>query len=80
MLREITPARAGELGSALGGSRGVDVTGGMATKVTQMLALVEQAPGLTVQIVSGLVPGMVRSALYEPEGARLGTLIRAETH
>jgi len=42
---------------------GTDVTGGMSAKVAEMVALTATLPGLTVQIVSGLVPGRVQNAL-----------------
>ena len=54
--------------SALGGSRGVDVTGGMAAKVSEMLALAGRAPSLrAIHIVSGLVPGLVRDVLLRDD-------------
>ena len=59
---------------AIGGSRAADVTGGMAAKVREMLALVAEVPGVSVQIFSGETPGLVRAALLgevEP-GTRLG--------
>jgi isopentenyl phosphate kinase len=62
--------------SALHGSRGADVTGGMAGKVTEMLALVNACPGLSVRIFSGLVPGNLLTLLLDPD-TPLGTLITA---
>ena len=61
----ITPAGLAEVRAALSGSHGVDVTGGMADKVAQMAALVERYPGLSVQVISGTTPGLVRRALLE---------------
>ena len=58
------------------GARGVDVTGGMHTKVRQMLDLVAEMPGLHVSIFSGLEPGRVKAALLGNAG---GTLLEAET-
>jgi isopentenyl phosphate kinase len=49
--------------SGLGGSAAADVTGGMASKVGEMLALAQAVPGVTVRIFSGAVPGLVRAAL-----------------
>jgi isopentenyl phosphate kinase len=72
----ITPATFASVGAALGGSHGVDVTGGMAAKVEQALRLVRMVPGLDVIICSGLEPGHVRRALLEPPGA-VGTLLCA---
>ena len=69
--------RAGDLAACRGrlsGSHGVDVTGGMATKVAEMADLVAAHPALTVQILSGEGAGAVARALLEPE-ASLGTRI-----
>jgi len=75
LIEEITPARLPALMQVLGGSRGVDVTGGMAAKVTEMLALAQATPALAaVQIISGLAPGLVRTVLTDPQ-ARAGTRI-----
>jgi isopentenyl phosphate kinase len=52
----------------------VDVTGGMKSKVTQMLELVQQNPLLKIQIFSGLEPGNIVRALA---GETLGTWIVA---
>lgn len=54
----------------LGGSSGTDVTGGMASKVRQTLALVEKLPELNAWIFSGAIPGNVRLALL---GKGVGT-------
>jgi isopentenyl phosphate kinase len=68
LIPEITPDTLPGLAQALGGSRGVDVTGGMDAKVREMLALVRATPTLAaVQIISGLMPGLVRSVLVDPE-------------
>ena len=72
---EITPASFERLGQALGGARGVDVTGGMIAKVSEMIALVEATPSLNVaQIISGLVPGLVRVCIENPD-VQAGTRI-----
>ena len=73
IVPEITPENFMEVLPALGGSRATDVTGGMASKVRQMLALVQDLPGLEVLILSGLQPGAVREALL---GELSGTKIR----
>lgn len=71
----ITPGNLPEVEDVLGGSRGVDVTGGMAAKVHEMLALVRSVDGLSaVHIVSGLVPGLVRDVLIDAD-LRTGTRI-----
>jgi isopentenyl phosphate kinase len=70
----ITPATFEAIRPALSGSRGTDVTGGMAAKVIQMLELVKHNPRLTVHIVSGKTPGLVQRVLMSPDvstGTRL---------
>jgi isopentenyl phosphate kinase len=57
----------------IGGSHAADVTGGMASKVREMQALVREAAGVTVRIFSGTEPGAVRAALLGE--AEVGTLI-----
>ena len=75
LIGEITPASLPALEQVLGGSRGVDVTGGMLAKVTEMVRLAQTVPSLTaVHLISGLVPGLVREALVDPfvpEGTRI---------
>ena len=73
---EITPATLPGLRASLGGSHGVDVTGGMLSKVTEMVQLVTAYPGLEVRIVSGLRHGAVQAALLGWDDAG-GTVIRA---
>jgi len=73
IIREITPENYTEVLPILGGSQATDVTGGMASKVRQMLALVQALPGLEVLIFSGLKTGLVREALL---GGMEGTKIR----
>jgi isopentenyl phosphate kinase len=62
------------LGS-VGGSHAADVTGGMASKVSQMLALAAALPELEIRIFSGMEPGLLRAVLLQE--AEPGTLIRA---
>lgn len=78
LIPEILPEMMPELARILGVSRGVDVTGGMVSKVQEMLALLAAAPSLRqVQIISGLVPGLVGSVLVDP-ALQAGTrLVRA---
>jgi len=75
-LPAVTPTTLPELRDALSGSAGVDVTGGMADKVEKMVALVEELPGLVVQVFSGLEPMLVRRGLEDPHLAP-GTRIAA---
>jgi len=70
----IHAARVGQTDGTLGGSHGVDVTGGMHSKVHLMLELVRDLPGLTVQLVSGLLPGLLERVLLDPS-SNLGTRI-----
>lgn len=77
LVAEITPATLPDLAQALGGSRGVDVTGGMVAKVAEMLALAQATPSLAaVQVISGWAPGLVRAVLADPTH-RAGTRITA---
>jgi isopentenyl phosphate kinase len=73
LIPEITPQNFAQATPVLDGSAATDVTGGMASKVQQSLALVEQVPGLEILIFSGEEPGALQRALA---GERLGTLVR----
>lgn len=64
-IREITAATAGSLGAGFGGSHGTDVTGGMAAKIDQALAMAQATPGLEVVICGGLQPGAIQRALLD---------------
>jgi isopentenyl phosphate kinase len=72
LLREITPGSITQLTPSLGAATGIDVTGGMYTKVTGMLSLVEEIPDLEILIFSGERPGNLRRALL---GENPGTLL-----
>jgi isopentenyl phosphate kinase len=72
LIEALTPANLAEVAPALAGSVATDVTGGMETKVCQMLSLVQQLPGLEILIFSGQGNGVVKSALL---GASPGTRI-----
>lgn len=69
----ITPANFAGIRAALGGSRGTDVTGGMTGKVQAMLDLVQQIPGLSVRIFSGLTPELLHATLLGQDSG--GTVI-----
>ena len=71
----ITPVNVSRYDAGLGGSQGADVTGGMASKVNQMLDVVKSQPAIQVRIFSGAIPSNVRRLLVEPE-APIGTIIR----
>jgi isopentenyl phosphate kinase len=74
LVPQINPANLDQVAQALGGSLATDVTGGMASKVREMLQLVQAMPALEVLIFSGEKPGLVQSAL---EGEPVGTAIRS---
>ncbi len=63
VIPHITPANLKATEAALGGSHGTDVTGGMATKVRQMVELTERVPGLEIRIFGGTQPGQIEAAL-----------------
>lgn len=73
VIPEITLNNVDQYRSSLGGSDGTDVTGGMLTKVTDMLALVERFPALQVYIIDGTRPEPLRALLQG--GQSVGTLI-----
>ncbi len=75
LVREITPANYAQIEKRLKGSHGVDMTGGMLTKVKTMLALVEREPGVEVHLVSALQEGAIERALTQAE-FKGGTVIR----
>lgn len=74
-IEVITPASFAQVRSRVGQSHGADVTGGMAAKVREMLALVSELPDLTAQIFSGEEPDALQRALH---GETPGTLIRRD--
>jgi isopentenyl phosphate kinase len=75
VLEEIDPQFLKKEAENLQGSAYTDVTGGMRSKVTLSLDLVQAIPELQVWIFSGLEPGSVYRALC---GQRTGTLIHAQ--
>jgi isopentenyl phosphate kinase len=77
VIRHITPDNFKQVQSALGDSAETDVTGGMAAKVSSMMALSESVPGLRVHIFSGKVAGNVQQALSQ-EICAFGTLIYSD--
>ena len=76
IISVITPQNVAQHAAALGGSHGVDVTGGMAGKVNQMLEVVKHYPALEARIFSGAARGTVQRLLIDPR-AEMGTIIRA---
>jgi isopentenyl phosphate kinase len=77
---QVLPLISGEnylqIATAIGGSRGTDVTGGMAGKVRSMLDFVEDNPSSRVRIFSGLENEKLKEVLLRPEGSA-GTEIRS---
>jgi isopentenyl phosphate kinase len=73
-IETITPRSFHEVKDGVGKSVAADVTGGMESKVRQMLELVEGNPDLQIQIFSGVEPGNLVRALM---GETLGTVIRS---
>jgi isopentenyl phosphate kinase len=73
-VETITPQTFNQIADNIEKSAGVDVTGGMRSKVTQMLDLVNQNPMLKIQIFSGAESGSIMRAL---SGETLGTWITA---
>jgi isopentenyl phosphate kinase len=72
LIEEISPASLPQVLSSLGGAAEADVTGGMKSKVLDMLALVDELPGLEALIFSAEPPAMLRRALA---GENPGTLL-----
>lgn len=73
VIPTITPANFAAIQQYLGGSAGTDVTGGMVTKVQDMLTLAKQVSGLTIRIMDGRQPGLLFETLLGKVEA--GTLI-----
>jgi isopentenyl phosphate kinase len=73
-VETITPATFEKVAENIAKAAGADVTGGMKSKVSQMLDLVKQNPLLKVQIFSGAEPGNIVRAL---SGETLGTWVAA---
>ena len=75
VIIEITPTNLQEITAALGGSRGTDVTGGMVSKVTDMVRLVQEINGLNIHIIDGSQPHLLFDVLTGQKIA--GTSIHA---
>lgn len=75
IIEKITPENFEAIAPELGLSHGTDVTGGMASKVQQMLELVQDLPSLEIRIFSGTIPGQLQATLLG--SATPGTLISA---
>jgi isopentenyl phosphate kinase len=71
LLKEITPKTAGKI-RKIGTSGGVDVTGGMEGKLSELMRLAKK--GVESEIIDGTKPGLLRRALLGEKG--LGTIIK----
>lgn len=74
-VQKVTPKTYDSIAGKVGGSRGADVTGGMKSKVEEMLRLVEEIPQITVQIFSGEESKNLGKALL---GEQPGTLLASD--
>jgi isopentenyl phosphate kinase len=74
-VEKVTPTTVASITNRLGGSHGTDVTGGMRSKVEDMVRLVQEIPTLSVQIFSGEEAGNIERAL---SGELLGTLVTSD--
>lgn len=75
VIPKITTETLPQIEGLLGGSHGTDVTGGMETKVRDMVSLAQVVPGLQIRIFNGTRPALLYRALVEEESP--GTLITA---
>jgi len=73
-LTRLRVSQLATLGDALGGSHGMDVTGGMAGKLAEMATLLQQFPHLQVHLLSGEKPDHLRQHLQDPS-LPLGTTL-----
>ena len=73
LVNAISSKSYAEMRVGIGKSASADVTGGMASKVEEMLNLVQQVDGLTAQIFSAEDGGNLTSVL---EGEMIGTLVQ----
>lgn len=73
LIPEINSKNYLEIRGFLGGSAGIDVTGGMAQKVDKMFELTKF--GVEIEIINGERPGYLKRALLGEKG--LGTIIKA---
>jgi isopentenyl phosphate kinase len=77
VIPRITPGILPEIEMALRGSSGVDVTGGMDSKVRDMLALVSARPQIEIRILDGSIPDLLFQSLCGVADA--GTVIAADS-
>jgi len=75
LIKKISPKTYPSISQGLSSSTSADVTGGMASKVSSMLKLIEKEIGVSIQIFSAEEPGNLLKAL---SGQRVGTLLSYE--
>ncbi|MCY4018347.1 MAG: isopentenyl phosphate kinase [Chloroflexi bacterium] len=73
VIPSVTPSTFDSIRSVMGGSSGIDVTGGMLQKVEEMVALVVEDPSLEVIIANGRRPNVLTDLLSQNQ--RTGTRI-----
>jgi isopentenyl phosphate kinase len=73
-IDRITPSTFAEVETKLGGSHGIDVTGGMLAKVCEMVALVAEGATPQVRLISGYRDDALMRAIVDADGAD-GTVI-----
>lgn len=73
-IPRLQPERGGALPLVPGASRGVDVTGGMRTKLQLCLEMVEMCPEAHVHVFDGRPPGAVQAVLTDPD-LQVGTRV-----
>lgn len=73
-IPRLQPERSGALPLVLGASRGVDVTGGMRTKLQLCLEMVKACPEAHVHVFDGRPPGAVQAVLRDPD-LQVGTRV-----
>ena len=74
LIPEITSQNYAEVEQMLSTSFGVDVTGGMLTKVKTLYEFVHEQPNLTVQIITGRRNELIKNVLLDPDLTE-GTLL-----
>lgn len=73
VISAVTPSSFDSIRSHMGGSAGIDVTGGMLQKVEEMVALVVEVPSLEVIIANGRRPNVLTDLMSQDQ--RTGTRI-----
>ena len=75
LIPEITSQNYAEIEHMLSGSFGVDVTGGMLSKVRILFELVKEQPNLSVHIITGRRNRLIEQVLEDPK-LHEGTILR----